>query len=312
MIFVYIAAGLAVLYIAVSFLMTAILFFRSKPKLDPSAKLGKGLSDLVAPYRNITDEGSDWIRNLKHEDVYITSDDGLKLKASVYENPNAKAVLIGFHGYRSGHINDFAGAFRYYYEAGFTMIMPDHRATGESEGKYITFGVKESDDAVKWAQYAKERYNDLPVALAGISMGAATVMMAAEKAPDNVKAILEDCGYDDIWSEIAFAANKSLPGACIFVPGTFLLTRMIFGFDIREKKSSDSLCKSGLPVFIAHGTADAIVPVEHADRIAKACTGPVTLLKVENAGHGISFLAEPEKYKAAIGSFLDTYVFSKR
>ncbi|MBQ3869652.1 MAG: alpha/beta hydrolase [Clostridia bacterium] len=311
MVFVYVIAGLAVIYLCVSFYMTKMLFFRSGVKSGPTKKLIKDLEVILEPYKEIRDEGMRWLSETDHEEVFITSDDGLKLKASVYENPDAKAVLIGFHGYRSSYVNDFAGAGSFYYESGFTLIMPDHRAGGKSEGKYITFGIKESDDAVRWCEYAKERYKNVPVAAAGISMGAATVMMAADKYPDNVKMILTDCGFDDPADEISYAGNRSFRGASLLLPCVMLMCRVFCGFRLRQKSSSRSLASSDLPLFIAHGKSDAIVPIEHAYKIKASRKAPTELFTVDGAGHGMSFLADPDGYKTRLGKFFDSYLFNE-
>ena len=65
----------------------------------------------------------------------------------------------------------------------------DQRAAGESEGKYIGFGVLESRDCCLWAQYIAKRFGpDQKIILAGLSMGASTVLMATahhEKEADS-------------------------------------------------------------------------------------------------------------------------------
>ncbi len=311
MIFLYIIGALLVMYFSISLFMLKLLFGRSGVKFGPVSKLKSGLDKIIEPYKDVTDKGSEWLSETDHEEVYITSDDGLKLKASVYENPDAKAVLIGFHGYRSSYANDFAGAGGFYYDSGFTLILPDQRTCGKSEGKYITFGIKESDDAVRWCEYAKERFKALPVIAAGISMGAATVMMAADRYPDNVKMILADCGYDDPADEIAAVGNKSVPGASLLLPGVMLLCRVFCGFGLRQRSSSRSISSSDLPLFIAHGTNDAIVSVKYAYDIKASRKEHTELFMVEGAGHGISFLVDPDGYKTRLGKFFDTYLLNK-
>ena len=119
--------------------------------------------------------------SVPYEDVFITSFDGLRLHAKFYAAPDPKApVQIMFHGYKSAAERDFCGGLREGIDGGFNVLLVDQRAHGESEGKYLTFGVNERFDCLSWANYAAERFGrDVKIYLYGISMGAATVLMAS-------------------------------------------------------------------------------------------------------------------------------------
>lgn len=136
--------------------------------------------------------------SVPYENVFITSFDGLRLHAKFYAAPDPKApVQIMFHGYKSAAERDFCGGLREGIDGGFNVLLVDQRAHGESEGKYLTFGVNERFDCLSWANYATERFGrDVKIYLYGISMGAATVLMAsALPLPDSVSGIVADCGY---------------------------------------------------------------------------------------------------------------------
>ena len=68
-----------------------------------------------------------------------------------------------------------------------------------------------------------------------------------------------------------------------------------------------ALAKNTAPVLLIHGTADTFVPVEMTYENYMACRGPRQLLIVPGAGHGMSFLLEPERYKQAILQFWQNY-----
>lgn len=109
-----------------------------------------------------------------HEEVYVTSYDGLKLHATyipaIKEAGDKKRVVICFHGYTSKSLADFIGLTDYYFKRGFTMLHPDARAHGESEGKYIGFGCLDRKDAVKWIDWVLEKCGeDVEIFLHGIS-----------------------------------------------------------------------------------------------------------------------------------------------
>ena len=116
-----------------------------------------------------------------YERVTVRSHDGLKLVGKFYEGKPGAPLILFFHGYRSTAERDGSGGFQLCREQGWHILMPDQRAHGESEGDTITFGVRERLDCLAWARYAAKRMGpDTPVFLWGISMGAATVLMAAD------------------------------------------------------------------------------------------------------------------------------------
>ncbi len=124
-------------------------------------------------------EGIEWINRQEAEDIFIRSEDGFKLHGRLMDQPGAKGTVLMFHGYRTHPEVDFSASSHVYYECGNRIVHIDQRAAGESEGKYIGFGVLESRDCCLWAQYIAKRFGpDQKIILAGLSMGASTVLMA--------------------------------------------------------------------------------------------------------------------------------------
>lgn len=302
--------GLLGLYLLASFL-TAELACRRFPRAwDPMKGLTHATDALLAPYAEIIGEGRDWLLRHPHDEAEITSFDGLRLRASYYDNPAGRGLLVACHGYRSDGVRDFASALRFYHDHGLSILLIDQRASGRSEGRYITFGVRESRDVRDWCLWARERHPELPVVLAGLSMGASTVLMASDDLPENVRVLLADCGYDSPWDELAFVARHDLhPAAQVLLPGVDLFCRLLGGFGLRERSASDSLSRCRRPVFFVHGEADGFVPPECSAKNRAACAGPTALLSVPGAEHGISFLVDREGYLRALDDFLQTYFF---
>ena len=130
-------------------------------------------------YYDEIQEGIAWINQQKAEDIYIQSEDGLKLHARLMDQPGAKGTVLMFHGYRTHPEVDFSASSHVYYECGNRIVHIDQRAAGKSEGKYIGFGVLESRDGCLWAQYIANRFGtDQKIILAGLSMGASTALMS--------------------------------------------------------------------------------------------------------------------------------------
>ena len=115
------------------------------------------------------------------EEVRIRSYDGLTLYGRYYEVKKGAPLQIQMHGYHGTALRDFCGGNKLAREAGLNTLVVDERAHGKSGGCTITFGVKERLDCLAWARYAADRFGpETPITLAGISMGAATVLMAAD------------------------------------------------------------------------------------------------------------------------------------
>lgn len=278
--------------------------------------------DELTPRKFLSDEdnriiidGWKYLRAQNWEDVSITSYDGLKLAGHYLEHPSPRGLILQVHGYRGCGAFDFSCAVKPFYEAGFSLLIIDQRASADSEGKHITFGFKERYDVVEWAKYVQKRFPGLPVIMDGVSMGASTVMLAAEVGyPDNVKAIIADCGYTspgDICRKVLKQWFK-LPPFPLYHAANFWV-KILTGFDLDSiscKKALKSLKGSGIKLLIAHGKKDDFVPYWMSEENIKAfdeCEigDTVVLFTSEEADHGLSFLKDGEAYTKEMNAMFE-------
>ncbi len=253
-------------------------------------------------YKNAVEEGYREYENAKKEEIFIKSKDNLTLRGYLIEGKKRPDVtVICFHGYKSG-ISDFSGAFKYYLKSGCNLIFVEQRAHGKSEGKYITFGVKESDDAVNWAIYAKNRFDGI-IYLAGISMGASTVLFASGKnLPKEVKGIIADCGFTSPYEIMKHVAKTKFRMPAFLSDSVFFFINIyakIHGFSIYEN-TEDYVKKCKIPIIITHGKADKFVPYEMSVKNAAACNCVYKLVLIDNARHGFAYIVNPKDCYAAI------------
>jgi predicted alpha/beta-fold hydrolase len=151
-------------------------------------------------YHNQIMEHINEVISLSFEEITIDSYDGLKLYGKYYHRSDSAPLAILFHGYRSASAErDFCGGMKLCLRKGFNVLLVDERAQGKSEGKAITFGIKERYDCLNWAEYASKHFGeDKPIFLVGVSMGAATVTMASNlRLPKNVAGIAADSAYSN-------------------------------------------------------------------------------------------------------------------
>ncbi len=259
----------------------------------------------LAEYKSVFDKGIKYIDNLKCEREYIYSFDGLKLAASYYNN-NSNTTILLFHGYRSDGKFDFACAVKFYIEIGLNVLVVDQRANGESEGKLITFGIKERRDAVSWSNFINQKYSPKNIFLSGISMGATTVMMTANlELPNNVRGIIADCGFTTPPDIIKRVARQSFKiNAEPILPVLDIMCKLFGKFSLYETSTEKALSESRIPIFFMHGKADGFVPCEMTEISYKAARAEKYICLVEGADHGISFLKDTENIQNSITAFI--------
>ncbi len=238
--------------------------------------------------------------------VDLTARDGTPLVGHWYENPNAKRIVVAMHGWRSRWDQDFGLIAPFLHQNGCSVLYAEQRGQNASGGNHMTFGLLERYDCIDWVNWAvSHTVPDLPVYLAGISMGATTVLMAAGLAlPDCVRGIVADCGFTSpqaIWRHVAernLHLNYDLHQSWVE-----RLCRKRIHMGAEDASTIDALTHCKAPVLLVHGSDDTFVPVEMTYENYKACTAPRQLLIVPGAAHGLSYLTEPERYQQALLAF---------
>lgn len=240
------------------------------------------------------------------EDVYITSYDGLKLHARYYHTQDGAPTVIVMHGYKGNALRDGAGGFALSRRLGFNVLVPDQRAHARSQGRVITFGIKERYDCLEWVKYINSRFSDaLPVVLSGLSMGAATVLMTTDlDLPKNVVGIMADCPYASPAGIIRkVCTDRGFPEKLVF-PFIRLAAKILGGFRISESAAVEAVKQAKVPILLIHGEDDRFVPCDMTKKIAAACASPVQLEIFPGAGHGLCYMTDPDRYEAAALQFL--------
>ena len=250
----------------------------------------------------------DWLRETKQEDMCLTSRDGLLLHAYLLPQGECRRFVIVCHGYRA-HAVSTAHYVRHFHEAGFSLLLIDARAHGESGGKSIGMGWPERLDVLDWIAELNRRYDHPRIALFGVSMGGATVLNAAGEAlPENVRCVVSDCAYISLKDEFLHQLRRfyHLPGLFLYLADP--VCRLLAGYSpLRDGDGCAQLRRCRLPVLLIHGGADDFVPPEMLERAWSAIPEAKEKLIVPGAGHAESALADPARYWAAVDGFLKKY-----
>lgn len=246
------------------------------------------------------------MQDAKHRWVYTTGQDGTPLAGRYYGFYPGAPVILAFHGYRSMALRDCAGAFALAQKLSFNILAVDQRGHGQSGGKEITFGIRERQDCLQWVHWLrKELGEDTPILLSGISMGAATVLMASElDLPANVCCILADCPYDSPAGIIGKVAADMRYPEKLARPVIRLAAGIFARLDLHEASAIEAVRYSNVPILLIHGEDDRFVPCSMSRHIAQNCTSPIELHTFAEAGHGLCYIQDPRRYEKICVDFL--------
>lgn len=297
---------IVLLVIIISFICYRLAFYskNKKPKTDeinlpnqPIYQLFK--NDII---QDITD-----IRKLDYQEFKIKSFDGLNLYGKYYECIKGAPIEIMFHGYRGNGERDLSTGVKRAFKCNRNALVIDQRGSGKSEGHTISFGINERHDCVSWAKFVSKHFgNDIPIILTGISMGAATVMLASSMdLPQNVIGILADCGYDKASDIIKKVIKQMKLPANIFYPFVKLGAKFFGHFNLEETSPYESVQNSKLPIIFIHGEKDDFVPCYMSERLYNVCKSRKKLVTIKDADHGVSYLVNPNTYITELNNFFN-------
>ena len=280
-------------------------FYRNKNTIQDIYSLPD--KDLYLPYKPMLDELYYELLDIKYEEIIIKSYDKTQLSAKYYHNSDEKVIQIMFHGYKGNGVVDFCGGHKLARDLKHNILLVDQRGAGNSNTHTITFGIKERFDCLEWVKYCIERFGeDVKIILVGVSMGGATVLMASElDLPKNVVGIVADSPFTspkDIINKVITDMKLSPKLVYPFIK----LSAKVFGrFNLEERNSIEAVKNSSLPILVIHGERDSFVPCDMGKQIAGNGKDNIEFYSFPGAGHGFSFMTDPEKYKTITENFYE-------
>ena len=253
----------------------------------------------------------EWFAAQEFEHLYIHANDGIRLHG--YFLPaegDTKKLAIIHHGFTS-KAADGAVHIKAFHDMGFAVLAVDLRAHGESEGKYVGFGILDRFDTLEWIRYFQKRFGkDLKIVLHGTSMGATTSLMTIgiPEAREAVVAVVADCAFtspDAIFSHV-MKKDYHVPAFPVMNISN-MFTKALAGYKGDEYSTLDALRDNDtVPVLFIHGSEDKFVPVWMMEQNYEACRTRKEKLVVEGAGHGSSPFEAPELYLKTEKDFIES------
>ena len=251
---------------------------------------------------------------LAAERLTLTTEDGLKLAAYRVDAENPRAAVVFVSGIHAPSVTAFFGHAAMLKNAGYSSVLVEMRAHGESDGDLICLGTKEYLDVRAAVRYVKERSPERPVVVFGLSMGAGTAVNAIGET-DDIDALISLSAFST-WPDL-FADNMALMGFPRFVcdlekPFVWLYMGVQFGFDRLQVNPLAEIGKlNGRPALLMHSRGDTQVPFVSFKRLTAATSGVETYV-VDGDRHFIceEHFLHPEQdasYAGAILAFLDNH-----
>lgn len=242
-----------------------------------------------------------------HQTVAIQSFDGTPLTGHLFAAEHPRRIVVAMHGWRSSWARDFGFIAAFLQTNACTVLYAEQRGQGESGGSHMGFGMIERYDCLEWVRWLNQSgWENIPIYLAGISMGAATVLMTAgfSDLPKNVAGIVADCGFTsphDVWKHVS-ENNLHIPYRS-HQRRVDALCRKRISLCSDAYSTLEAMKTNRTPILFIHGSADTFVPPEMTRANYDACTAPKHLLIVEGATHAMSYLVDKQKYEQSVLAF---------
>jgi pimeloyl-ACP methyl ester carboxylesterase len=249
--------------------------------------------------------------------VSIRADDGARLQAWRIQPAQWKGdYVLLLHGQgdnRAGMLGPADMLLRH----GYTVLLPDARAHGTSDGAIATYGVMERKDIRDWFDAIARTQRPRCIDAIGDSMGAAQLLESLSAEPGFCAVIAEspfatfrEAAYDRIGQQLGtgpWAGRTFLRPA---VEWGFLYARLKYDIAFDSAMPAASVAQSVVPVLLIHGLKDDNLPPRHSEMIMLQNSGRdpnVALWEPANAGHCGASTADPEEYEQRVIDWFEVH-----
>ncbi|HSB14131.1 MAG TPA: alpha/beta fold hydrolase [Bryobacteraceae bacterium] len=238
--------------------------------------------------------------------VHIRAKDGVALDGW-FIRPNKSTssrcvvVLHGIADSKSGA----AGFAPMFLAEGYSVLLPDSRAHGNSGGEFVTYGLFEKSDVLEWTRWLRKEGCSEICGL-GESLGASVLIQASAEEPV-FRAIVAECPYADLKAIAVYRVQKVIRGpqwissaaAGLIVHSGMLYAKLRYGLDFSQVAPTMAIARSKTPILLIHGVQDGRTPCWHSQRLAQANPRAILWL-VPNADHVGASSADPDGFRSRV------------
>ncbi len=246
-----------------------------------------------------------------YEEISFPTVNGRILRGWWLPRPGERKLVVVASGYR-GKKEDMLGISSSMWRHGYNVMMFDYRGYGQHRlrEEVITLGHRELQDMQAALRYAKSRVERPLLGILGGSMGAAISLVATARDKD-IMAVWADSPFSSQAEIVAFAWRSAtgLPERPVVnIAAKLFEARTGHRWDEFEPiKEIPKIAPR--PIYLVHGTADKVVPVDCAYQLYAAISGsPKELWIEEGEGHCEVYFQHRAEYTGRVLKFFDSYL----
>lgn len=247
------------------------------------------------------------------QDVSIQSADGLTLRAwFVKPELSNGSVVILLHGVGDNR-EGVAGYARLFLQHGYSVLLPDARAHGTSDGALATYGLRESDDIHRWVNWAEASH---PACVYGFgeSMGAALLLQSLAKESRFCAVVVESPFAQ--FQQVAYERSARYLRMPFWFGRTFerplvdfalLYTRKKYGLDFRQANPADAVAHTSTPILLIADEKDQDILPHHVVELHQLNPVSTELWTIPEAHHGGAWGANPDLFDRRVLGFFQQH-----
>ena len=238
--------------------------------------------------------------------VSFASESGSTLHGWFGRREEQAGGIVLLHGIRANR-NSMLGRARFLYDAGYSVLLFDFQAHGESVGEQITFGFVEALDARAAVAFLRQQLPDEPIAAIGSSLGGAACVLGSE--PIDVDALVLEAVYPDIRQAIKNRLRLRFGRAGEWLaPLLTLQIKPRTGIDVEDLRPAASIAAIQAPLLIVAGELDERTTVADSQQLFEAAPEPKQLWVVPGARHANFHRYASTTYEETVLQFLQVYL----
>lgn len=239
--------------------------------------------------------------DLSGKSIEFSSGSGATIHGWFISGKQGGGAVVLMHGVRSNRSSMIDRA-RFLSRAGYSVLLFDFKAHGESTGKHITFGAHESKDAQAALEFLRQVAPSERIGVIGVSMGGAAAILASP--PLQADAFVFEMVYPTIDDAVTNRLTMRLGSwARVLTPLHVLQLKPRLGIDKTELRPIDHVRQLNSPKLFIAGTDDLHTTIEESERLYETASEPKEFWVIQGAKHVDFHHAAPTEYESRVLEF---------
>lgn len=248
--------------------------------------------------------------DLTGRSVEFPSASGATIHGWFIPGKQGAGAIILMHGVRANRLSMLDRA-RFLAHAGYSVLLFDFQAHGESKGTHITFGYLESMDAQAAVRFLRSLAPSEKIGVIGVSQGGAAALLASP--PLDANAMVLEMVYPTINQAISDRlAMRFGSWAGYLTPLLSWQLKPRLGIDSQGLRPIDHIGKTNVPKLLIAGADDQHTTLAESRQMFAAAGEPKELWVVAGAKHVDLYAAEKEEYERHVLGFFGKYLAAQK